>query len=115
MGAAGFTGVILAKATPPGEGFSYSGQEAVTRVFVVLPVLWLIAACTSAPAPVRPVASPAGLLPTACEKRALMTGQFADDMSPKGVAESLPWGALAPETCPDAGGRVILGPPWERR
>ncbi len=49
-------------------------------------------------------------MPTACEKRALMTGQVADDMSPKAVAESLPWGALAPETCPDAGGRVILGP-----
>lgn len=87
----------------------------MTRGIGVLPVLWLIAACSSAPAPVRPAAPPAGLLPTACEKRALMTGQVADDMSPKAVAESLPWGNLAPETCPDAGGRVILGPPWERR
>ena len=87
----------------------------MTRGIGVLPVLWLIAACSSAPAPVRPAASPVGLLPTACEKRALMTGQVADDMSPKAVAESLPWGDLAPETCPDSGGRVILGPPWERR
>lgn len=86
----------------------------MARGFGVLFVLWLIAACASAPAPVRPPASPPGLLATACEKRALMTGQFVDDMSPKGVAESLPWGALAPETCPDAGGRLILGPPWER-
>jgi hypothetical protein len=44
-----------------------------------------------------------------------MTGQVSDDMSPTAVAESLPWGALAPETCPGAGGRLILGPPWDRR
>ena len=86
----------------------------MTRVLGVLPVLWLIAACTSAPASVRPPAAPSGPLPTACEKRALMTGQFVDVTSPKAVAESLPWGLLAPETCPDAGGRLILGPPWER-
>jgi hypothetical protein len=88
----------------------------VTRVVGVLPVVWLIAACTSAPAsaPFRPVASPPGIVPTACEKRALMTGQVADDMSPTAVAESLPWGALAPETCPEAAGRLILGPPWGR-
>jgi hypothetical protein len=43
-----------------------------------------------------------------------MTGQVADDMSPKAVAESLPWGVLAPETCPEAAGRLILGPPWGR-
>lgn len=88
----------------------------MTRVLGVLPMVWLIAACTSAPAParVKPAASPPGLLPTACEKRALMTGQVADDMSPKAVAESLPWGALAPETCPEAAGRLILGPPWGR-
>jgi hypothetical protein len=43
-----------------------------------------------------------------------MTGQVADDMSPTAVAESLPWGALAPETCPAAAGRLILGPPWGR-
>ena len=89
----------------------------MTRVFGVLSVVWLIAACASAPAPApaRPAAAPPGLAATACEKRALMTGQVADDRSPTAVAESLPWGALAPETCPDAGGRVILGPPWERR
>ena len=87
----------------------------MTRVSGVLAMVWLIAACASEPAPPRPAASPPGLAPTACEKRALMTGQVADDMSPQAVAESLPWGALAPETCPDAGGRVILGPPWERR
>ncbi len=88
----------------------------MTRVVGVLPVVWLIAACTSAPVPGsgRPVGSPPGLVPTACEKRALMTGQVADDMSPKAVAESLPWGALAPETCPEAAGRLILGPPWGR-
>ena len=86
----------------------------MTRRLGVLPVLWLIAACTSAPVSVRPPAVPPGLLPTACEKRALMTGRFVDDTSPTAVAESLPWGALAPETCPDAGGRLILGPPWER-
>lgn len=88
----------------------------MTRVFGILAVLWLIAACTSAPAPARfrPAASPPALMPTACEKRALMTGQVADDMSPKAVAESLPWGALAPETCPEAAGRLILGPPWGR-
>ncbi|MFI5329189.1 MAG: hypothetical protein ACHQ7H_23355 [Candidatus Rokuibacteriota bacterium] len=87
----------------------------MTRVLRVLSVVGLIAACSSAPAPVRPAAAPPALLPTACEKRALMTGQITDDTSPTAVAESLPWGALAPETCPDAGGRVILGPPWERR
>ncbi len=87
----------------------------MTRVFGVLAVVWLIAACASAPAPLRPPASPPGLMPTACEKRALMTGQVADDVSPAAVAASLPWGTLAPETCPDAGGRVILGPPWDRR
>ena len=88
----------------------------MTRVVGVLPMVWLIAACTSAPAPTpfRPAASPPGLVPTACEKRALMTGQVGDDMSPKAVAESLPWGALAPETCPAAAGRLILGPPWGR-
>ena len=88
----------------------------MTRVVGVLPVVWLIAACTSAPAfaPFRPVASPPGLVPTACEKRALMTGQVADDRSPEAVAESLPWGALAPETCREAAGRLILGPPWGR-
>jgi hypothetical protein len=85
----------------------------VTRVVGVLAVVWLIAACTSAPMAPSPPAR--GLTPTACEKRALMTGQVADDMSPKAVAESLPWGALAPETCPEAGGRLILGPPWDRR
>jgi hypothetical protein len=88
----------------------------VTRALGVLPVVWLIAACTSVPAaaPVRPAASPPGLMPTACEKRALMTGQISDVVGPEALAESLPWGALAPETCPDAAGRLILGPPWGR-
>lgn len=86
------------------------------RVIGGLPVVWLIAACTSAPvAPGPPPPGPPRLAPTACEKRALMTGQVPDDMSPQAVAESLPWGALAPETCPGAGGRLILGPPWDRR
>ena len=78
-------------------------------------MVWLIAACTSAPIAPGPPPSPQGLRPTACEKRALMTGQVADDVSPQALAESLPWGPLAPETCPEAGGRVILGPPWDRR
>jgi hypothetical protein len=88
----------------------------VKRVLGVLPVVWLIAACTSAPVtPVTPARPPRGLTPTACEKRALMTGQASDGMSPEAVAESLPWGALAPETCPEAAGRLNLGPPWGRR
>ena len=82
------------------------------RVLGVLPVVWLIAACISPP--VAPSPPPRRLAPTACEKRALMTGQVADTASPAAVAESLPWGALAPETCPAAGGRLILGPPWDR-
>jgi hypothetical protein len=85
----------------------------VTRVVGALLVVWLMAACTSAP--VAPSPPLRGLTPTACEKRALMTGQVPDDMTPEAVAESLPWGALAPETCPEAGGRLILGPPWDRR
>jgi hypothetical protein len=87
-------------------------QEAVTRVVGVLPVVWMMVACTSAP--VAPSPPPPGLTPTACEKRALMTGQVPDVVSPQAVAENLPWGALAPETCPEAGGRLNLGPPWGR-
>jgi len=88
----------------------------VKRGVGILPVVCLIAACTSAPvAPGPPPTGPAGLAATACEKRALMTGQVPDDLSPQAVAESLPWGTLAPETCPSAGGRLILGPPWDRR
>lgn len=82
------------------------------RVLGVLPVVGLIAACASAP--VAPGPPPPALQPTACEKRALMTGEVAETRSPAAVAESLPWGALAPETCPDAGARLILGPPWSR-
>ena len=72
---------------------------------------WLLAACAS----VTPGAPPKGLTPTACEKRALMTGEAPDVTSPEAVAESLRWGEFAPETCPEAAGRLDLGPPWDRR
>jgi hypothetical protein len=72
----------------------------------------LLAACAPAVTPGTP---PPRLTPTACEKRALMAGQAPDVASPEAVAESLRWGVLAPETCPESAGRLILGPPWGRR
>ena len=35
-----------------------------------------------------------------------MTGKAPDATDPNQVAESLRWGILAPESCPDAGGRL---------
>jgi len=54
--------------------------------------------------------APSGLTPTACERYALMTGKAPDVASPAAAAENLRWGALAPETCPDAG-RLDDSPP----
>ena len=81
------------------------------EALVVTLVAGLLAGCAS----VSPGAPPKRLTPTACEKSALMKGQAPDVTSPEAVAESLRWGALAPETCPDAAGRLDLGPPWSRR
>ncbi|HJV59011.1 MAG TPA: hypothetical protein VJ971_23675 [Methylomirabilota bacterium] len=71
----------------------------------------LLAGCTTA-AP-RP-ALPERLVPTACERSALMTGQAPDVTSPAAAAENLRWGALAPESCPEPG-RLDMGPPGARR
>lgn len=72
-----------------------------------MPLAALLTGCASAtpaaPPPNRPT-------PTACEKRALMTGQAPDLTGVKAVAEGMWWGLLAPETCPDAGGRLDGGP-----
>ena len=38
-----------------------------------------------------------------------MTGQAPDLTSVEAVAEGMRWGQLAPETCPDAGGRLDGG------
>jgi hypothetical protein len=38
-----------------------------------------------------------------------MTGQALDLAEVKAVAEGMWWGLLAPETCPDAGGRLDGG------
>ena len=71
----------------------------------------LLAGCaTAVPRPVPP----AGLVPTACERSALMSGQEPDVTSPEAVAEGLRWGALAPETCPEPG-RLDERPPGIRR
>jgi hypothetical protein len=63
----------------------------------------LVAGCASA-APALPADR---LTPTACEKRALMTGQALDLAGVAAVVEGL--FLLAPETCPDAGGRLDGG------
>jgi hypothetical protein len=76
----------------------------VKRALEVLLVAWLVAGCGA----VTPTTLPQRLTPTACEKRALMTGQAPDVVSPEAMAESLRWGVLAPETCPDAAGRLSL-------
>jgi hypothetical protein len=66
----------------------------------------LVAGCASAPPAARP---PEGLRPTACEKRALMTGRPPDVGGVEAVAYELRWGLLAPESCPEAGGRLDGG------
>ena len=71
----------------------------------------LLAGCaTAVPRPVPP----AGLVPTACERSALMTGQAPDVSSLEAAAENLRWGALAPESCPEPG-RLDASPPGTRR
>jgi hypothetical protein len=62
-----------------------------------------VAGCASA-APALPSDRPT---PTACEKRALMTGQAPDVAGVAAVVEGL--FLLAPESCPDAGGRLDRG------
>jgi hypothetical protein len=65
----------------------------------------LLAGCASA-APALPSDR---LRPTACEKRALMTGQAPDVAGVAAVVEGL--FLLAPESCPEAGGRLDGGLP----
>ena len=66
----------------------------------------LLVGCATAPPP-RTLAPPReGLTPTACEKRALMTGQAPDPAAAETVAEGLRWGVLAPESCSTEGGRL---------
>jgi hypothetical protein len=72
----------------------------------------LLAGCaTAVPRPVPPAG---GLVPTACERSALMTGQAPDVTSPEAAAENLRWGALAPESCPEPG-QLDASPPGTRR
>jgi hypothetical protein len=40
-----------------------------------------------------------------------MTGRPPDPTDPLVVAEGLRWGVLAPESCPDGGGRLDSSPP----
>jgi len=63
----------------------------------------LLAGCASA-APALPSDR---LIPTACEKRALMTGQAPDIAGVAAVVEGL--FLLAPESCLEAGGRLDGG------
>lgn len=74
----------------------------------------LLAGCASAVARPAPPAPREGLVPTACERSALMTGQPPDVTSPEAAAENLRWGALAPESCPEPG-RLDASPPGTRR
>jgi len=83
----------------------------VNRGLGVLLAVWLLAACATA----TPRMPPGRLSPTACEKRALMTGQAPDVASPEAVAQGLRWGVLAPESCPEDAGRLNLGAPWDGR
>jgi hypothetical protein len=49
------------------------------------------------------------LRPTACEKSALMKGQLRDLSDPAVVAADMMLGILAPESCPEASGRLDGG------
>lgn len=67
----------------------------------------LLVGCATAAPPSRPLAPPReGLTPTACEKRALMTGRSPDPAAVETVSEGLRWGVLAPESCSTEGGRL---------
>ena len=70
----------------------------------------LLGGCASA-APVSRPAEPSStvLRPTACEKSALMKGQLRDLSDPNVVAADMRLGILAPESCPDASGRLDGG------
>jgi hypothetical protein len=63
----------------------------------------LLAGCASG-APALPSNR---LTPTACEKRAFMTGQAPDVYGVEAVVQGL--FVLAPESCPEAGGRLDGG------
>ena len=70
----------------------------------------LLAGCASAAPPSRLAEAPAGLLrATACEKSALMKGQLRDLSDPAVVAADMMLGILAPESCPEASGRLDGG------
>jgi hypothetical protein len=77
------------------------------RIYALALAAALLAGCASA----APAPPPDRLAPTACEKRALMTGQAPDPSRVEVVAEGMRWGLLAPESCPDAGGRLDGGGP----
>ena len=74
----------------------------------------LLAGCATAVPRPAPPPTAGGLVPTACERSALMTGQAPDVTSPEAGAENLRWGALAPESCPEPG-RLDASPPGTRR
>ena len=74
----------------------------------------LLAGCATTMTRPAPPAPRAGLVPTACERAALMTGQAPDVTSPEAGAENLRWGALAPESCPEPW-RLDASPPGTRR
>ena len=80
------------------------------RTLVVSLAIGLLGGCATAAAP-RP--SPGTLVPTACERSALVSGRAPDLTSPEAVAEDLRWGVLAPETCPEPG-RLDVAPPGGR-
>jgi hypothetical protein len=65
----------------------------------------LLAGCAG----VAPAPPSDQLRPTACEKRALMTGRTPDLSGVEAVVAGL--FLLAPESCPDAGGRLDGGLP----
>jgi hypothetical protein len=70
----------------------------------------LLGGCASAAPATRPAEGPtAPLRPTACEKGALMKGQLRDLADPNVVAADMMLGILAPESCPDASGRLDGG------
>jgi len=85
---------------PPGPSLLDCRPSLSHTVWIGLAVL--LAGCAS----VAPAASARGLTATACEKSAFMTGLVPDTSDPRVIAESLMWGILAPESCPDAAGRL---------
>jgi hypothetical protein len=91
------------------------GAASAARALRVAALLLAAAGCASpAPRAAVPPPAPSGLTPTACERYALLTGKPPDVGSPAAAAENLRWGALSPESCPDAG-RLDDSPPGMRR